>query len=176
GVDFLHYWKNRTWYVQGNIIYSNVNGSKEAILNTQTSFEHLFQRPNAKEASVDPNRTSLTGMGGTFKFGKIGGKTGKMGEIWRGETGVTVRSPELELNDIGFMLTSNEINHWTWVGVHFQKPFYKFRNARLNYNHWLRWDYGGQMLYKQFNFNTNATFRNNWQSGSGVTWNRYDVS
>lgn len=176
GFDFLHYWKRRTWYVRGNVIYSKVSGSKEAILNTQTAFEHLFQRTGAKEVSVDTARTSLTGTGGTIRFGKSAGKPGKLGQILRFETGVTLRSPELELNDMGFMLTANEINHWAWVGLHYQRPFSFFRNARLNYNHWFRWDYGGQLLYEQFNFNSHATFRNNWQSGTGVTWNPYDLS
>ncbi|MEO6490854.1 MAG: DUF5916 domain-containing protein [Ferruginibacter sp.] len=176
GVDFLHYWKKRTWYVRGNVVLSSVNGTREAILNTQYSFEHLFQRPNASELTLDTSRTSLTGTGGTLRFGKIGGKSGKLGQVLKFETGITLRSPELELNDIGFMLTSNEINHFTWVGLHFQRPFLKFRNARLNYNHYLRWDYAGQMLYKQFNFNAFAQFKNNWQTGTSVTWNPYDVS
>ena len=176
GLDFLHYWKNRTWYLRGNAIFSNVNGSKEAILNTQTAFEHLFQRPNAKDLTVDSSRTSLTGSGGTIRFGKIGGKTGKYGQIFKFETGVTLRSPELELNDIGFMLTANEINHFTWAGVSFQKSFSIFRNAGFNYNHWLRWDYDGQLLYEQVNTNAHFTFRNNWQTGTSLTWNPYDVS
>jgi hypothetical protein len=74
------------------------------------------------------------------------------------------------------MLTSNEINHFTWIGLHYQKPFSIFRNARLNYNHWSRWDYGGRFLYQAFNFNSHATFKNNWQAGTGVTWNPYDIS
>ncbi|MGB4844329.1 MAG: DUF5916 domain-containing protein [Ferruginibacter sp.] len=176
GIDFLHYWKNRTWYVRGNIVYSHVQGSKEVILNTQTSFEHLFQRPGAKEFTLDSNRTSLTGTGGTLRFGKAGGKRGKMGQVLRFETGITLRSPELELNDIGFMLTSNEINHFTWVGLHYQKPFSIFRNARLNYNHWLRWDYGGHLMYSQFNVNAHGSFKNNWQNSTSFTWNPYDIS
>ncbi|HYF31747.1 MAG TPA: DUF5916 domain-containing protein [Chitinophagaceae bacterium] len=176
GIDFLQYWKNRTWYVRGNVVFSNVQGTREAILNTQTAFEHLFQRPGATEVSLDSSRTSLTGMGGTLRLGKIGGKQGKKGQVLKFETGLTVRSPGLELNDIGFMLTSNEINHFTWIGLHYQRPFSVFRTARLNYNHWSRWDYGGQFLYQAFNFNSHATFRNNWQTGTGVTWNPYDVS
>lgn len=176
GFDFLHYWKNRSWYIRGNIVFSRVEGSKEAILNTQTAFEHLFQRPDAPEVSVNPNRTSLTGTGGTVRFGKIGGKSGKLGQVFKFETGITLRSPQLELNDIGFMLTSNEINHFTWAGLHFQKPFSIFRNARLNYNHWSRWDYSGKFIYQAFNFNSHATFKNNWQSGTGVTWNPFDIS
>lgn len=176
GLDFLHYWKKRTWYIRGNIVFSNVQGTKEAILNTQTSFEHLFQRKEATEFKLDSNRTSLSGMGGTFRFGKTGGSTGKLGQVFMFETGATVRSPGLELNDIGFMLTSNEINHFTWAGFHFQRAFSIFRSARLNYNHWSRWDYSGRFLYQAFNFNSHATFKNNWQSGTGVTWNPYDIS
>ncbi|MBD2705289.1 carbohydrate binding family 9 domain-containing protein [Spirosoma sp. BT702] len=176
GLDFLHFWKNRTWYFRGNVIFSQVQGSKEVIANTQRAFEHLFQRSNASEIGVDEGRTSLTGTGGTFRFGKIGGKSGKLGQVFKFETGITYRSPELELNDIGFMLTSNEINHFTWAGLHYQKSFSIFRNARINYNHWSRWDFGGQFLYQAFNSNVHATFRNNWQVGTGATWNPYEVS
>ncbi|MFZ1785794.1 MAG: DUF5916 domain-containing protein [Ferruginibacter sp.] len=176
GVDFLHFWKKQTWYIRGNVVYSHVQGTKEMITNTQRSFEHLFQRPGATEFSLDSNRTSLTGTGGTIRFGKSGGKTGKMGQIINFETGLTYRSPELELNDIGFMLTSNEINHFTWVGLRYQKPFAIFRSAQVNYNHWLRWDFGGKFIYSQFNINTNASFTNNWQSGTAVTYNNFDVS
>lgn len=176
GGDFLHYWKNRTWYIRGNVIFSNVQGSKEAILNTQTGFVHLFQRPDASEVAVDSNRTSLTGLGGTLRFGKIAGRQGRKGQVLKFETGVTFRSPSLELNDIGFLLTSDEINHFTWIGLHYQQPFAIFRNARLNYNHWSRWDFGGRFLYQAFNFNSHATFKNNWQSGTGLTWAAYGVS
>lgn len=176
GLDFLHYWKSRTWYIRGNMVFSHVEGSREAILKTQTAFEHLYQRLGASEVSIDSNRTALTGMGGTVRFGKIGGKSGKRGQVFKFETGLTFRSPGLELNDIGFMLTSNEINHFTWAGLHFQKSFSFFRTARLNYNHWSTWDYSGRQIYQAFNFNSHATFKNNWQSGTGVTWTSYDIS
>lgn len=176
GIDFLHYWKNQTWFIRGNVVYSNVQGKKEVILKTQSAFEHQFQRPDAKGFSLDSNRTSLTGTGATIRFGKTGGKAGKIGQVLKFETGLTYRSPQLELNDIGFMLTANEINHFTWVGLQYQRPFSVFRNARINYNHWLRWDFGGKLLYSQFNMNGGGIFKNNWQFGTSITWNPYDVS
>jgi len=176
GIDFLQYFKKRTLYLKGKVVFSRVEGSKSAILNTQTAFEHLFQRYGGREFSLDSNRTALTGTGGTISFGKVGGRSGKWGEVFKFETGVTLRSPQLELNDIGFMLAANEINHYTWAGFHFQKSFLFFRQARLNYNHWSRWDYGGRFLYQAFNFNSHATFNNNWQMGTGTTWNPYEVS
>ncbi|PWK26153.1 carbohydrate binding protein with CBM9 domain [Arcicella aurantiaca] len=176
GFDFLHYWKNRTWYLRGNLVFSHVLGSKQKIYETQTAFEHLFQRTNATEVSLDSTRTSLTGTGGTFRIGKSGGKSGKLGQVFKFETGVTYRSPELEVNDIGFMLTANEINHFTWAGLHFQKQVGIFRNARINYNHFSRWDFGGQFLYQAFNTNMHGNFKNNWRVGTGTTWMPYLIS
>lgn len=176
GLDFLHFWKRRTYYIKGNVIFSRVKGTREAILNTQTSFEHLFQRKDGSEFVLDSNRTSLTGTGGTFLFGKSGGNAGKLGQIFRFQTGVTFRSPGLELNDVGFLFNTNEINHFTWAGVQFQRSFSIFRNANFNYNHWSRWDFSGKFLYQEFNVNANLTFKNNWQAGSSFTWNPYDVS
>jgi hypothetical protein len=176
GLDFLHQWKNRFWYVRGNVVFSNVQGSKEAILNTQTAIEHLFQRPDAPEVKVDSNRTSLTGLGGTIRFGKAAGKAGKQGQVFKFETGITFRTPQLELNDIGFMLASNEINQFTWAGLQFQRGFSVFRSARLNANEWLKWDFSGKLLFQFYNVNAHAIFKNNYQTGFGVTYNPYDVN
>ncbi|HYC38959.1 MAG TPA: DUF5916 domain-containing protein [Chitinophagaceae bacterium] len=176
GLDFLHYWKNKIWYVRGNLVFSHVEGSPEAILRTQTAFEHLFQRRNAPELTVDSQRRSLTGTSGTFRIGKSGGRAGKQGQVFRFETGFTWRSPELELNDIGFMLTTNEINHFTWAGLNYQKAFSIFRAARVNYNHWARWDFSGRHVYRAFNMNTSGTFRNNYNFFTGFTWVAFGIS
>ncbi|WP_304237800.1 DUF5916 domain-containing protein [Jiulongibacter sediminis] len=177
GFDLLHYWKNRTYYIKGSAIFSHVTGSAEKIYNTQTSFEHLFQRPDSDRLSVDPTRTSLTGSGGTIRIGKSGGTgKGEKGRVFNFDSGVTYRSPELELNDIGFMQTANEINHFTWAGFRYPKSFGKFRNARINYNHFFKWDFDGQLMFQLFNVNAHATFQNNWSMGSGLNWNTFDVS
>jgi hypothetical protein len=67
GLDFAHYWKDRNWYIRGNAIFSRVTGTKEKIMETQSAFEHLFQRTNAIETKIDANRTSLTGQ--ALQFG-----------------------------------------------------------------------------------------------------------
>ena len=176
GLDFQRFWKNRWWYVKANAQFSHVEGSEQAISETQTGFTHLFQRPNARHLSVDNTRTSLTGTGGTFKIGKIGGKPDSLGGVFKFESGITWRSPELELNDIGFLQAADEINHFAWAGYQIQKPFSIFRNARVNYNHWARWDFGGQFLYSALNTNIHGWFKNNWRLGTGLTWNPLEIS
>ena len=176
GIDFQHNWNNKAWFYRGNIIFSHLDGSPQSIYNTQTGFEHLFQRPGNTEGKLDNTLTSLTGTGGTFRFGKSGGKQNKKGGLFQGETGFTWRSPQLELNDIGFMQTADEINHFTWVSYVFQKPFSIFNNWRLNYNHWGRWDFAGKPLYQAVNINSNALFKNNWNGGMGATINTLEIS
>jgi len=164
GFDFKHQWNDRDWYLGGNINWSHVRGSEEAIQNTQESIEHLFQREGADHVQVDPGRTSLTGTGGNLQLGKVG--DGR----FMFETGGTWRSPELEMNDIGFQRQSDDIRHYTWVGYRTLKPDSTFRRVGINYNHWTAWDFGGNHNYLQFNTNSWQNWANNWFSNLGLNY------
>lgn len=176
GIDFEHFWNNKWWQLKINLLVSQVRGTEQAILKTQTGFVHLLQRADADYVEVDPERTSLTGTGGTIKIGKYSGNPNKNGGIYKFETGVTWRSPLLELNDIGFLAAADEINHFTWGSYNIQQPFSIFNNARINYNHWARWDFGGRFLYTAINTNAHVWFKNNWRIGGGFTYNPLEIS
>ncbi len=176
GLDFQRFWNQQWWSVKANLLFSQVNGTAAAILNTQRSFAHLFQRSDARHLSIDPARTSLTGTGGTFKIGKTGGRPDSLGGVFKFETGATWRSPDLELNDAGFLQAADEINYFGWCSYHIRQSFSIFRMLQVNYNHWARWDFGGRFLYTAYNANSNLWFKNNWRIGGGMTWNPYDVS
>ncbi|WP_010517708.1 DUF5916 domain-containing protein [Croceivirga radicis] len=163
-LDFKHQWNNRDWYVGGNVVFSHVKGSEEAILNTQQTIRHLFQRVGADHLEVDENRTSLTGTAGNIQLGKVGNGH------WKFETGGTWRSPELELNDIGFQRESDDIRHYTWIGYQTLKPDSTFRRVGINYNHWSAWDFGGNHNYLQFNTNSWQNWKGNWFSNIGFNY------
>lgn len=163
GLDFNHNWKDRTYYLAGNYSMSLVKGSEESILNSQTSSERFFQRPDADYLEVDSTRTSLTGTGGMLKFGR--GGNNKI----RFETGVTWRSPELAINDIGFMRNADLISQWTWIGYQLPKPTKTFRSYYLNFNEFADWDFGGVNTFKGANVNTHAQFNNFWRLSMGST-------
>ena len=169
GIDITHWWKDRTYFLTFNSVFSNVNGSTEAILNTQTAFEHYFQRPDASHLKIDSTATSLTGQGGTLKVGRLN-------KNWMFETGTTWRSPQLELNDLGFMVNADEINYFLWTGYRFTDPFSIFQRLQINYNHYSNWDFGGNHLYLAFNTNAHATFNNFWRLGGGLTHEVKDIS
>ncbi|MEM1320744.1 MAG: DUF5916 domain-containing protein [Bacteroidota bacterium] len=169
GIDFIQFWDNQSWYVSAKGIFSAVHGSKNAIYETQTAFEHAFHRPDAEHLSVDTNATTLAGHGGTLKVGKRGGN-------WKFDTGLTWRSPGLELNDIGFMNNADDITHFFWGGYRINQPFSIFRNFSVNYNHWTSWDFGGNNLYQAVNTNGHAQFKNFWGMGTGMTYEHLNIS
>ncbi|MCG8329637.1 MAG: carbohydrate binding family 9 domain-containing protein [Chitinophagales bacterium] len=161
GIDFFHQWNNRNYYVGANLVTSNVQGSKAAILKTQTSIPHLFQKVDASHVSVNPDKTSLTGTGGDIKIGKAGS-----GHLTF-ESGFTWRSPELELNDIGFMREADVIFNYTGVDYNFFEPFSVFRRATISYKHWVFTDFGGKLNYIDWDVEVSGVFRNNWKSNLG---------
>ena len=163
-MDFKHQWNDRDWYIGGNFIWSHVRGSEDAIQATQESITHLFQRVDATHVEVDSSRTSLTGTGGNLQIGKVGDGH------WKFETGATWRSPELELNDVGFQRQADDIRHYTWVGYRTLKPDKVFRTVGINYNHWSVWDFGGYHNSLRFNTNSWANFKNNWYANIGLSY------
>ncbi len=169
GFDFKHQWNDKAWYVGGNVNWSHVIGSEEAIQNTQESITHLFQREDADYLEVDPNKTSLTGTGGNLQIGNLDGR-------WKFESGATWRSPELELNDIGFQRKADDIRHYTWIGYQTQKPDSTFRKVGINYNHWSTWDFGGNHNSLQFNTNSWQNWKNNWFTNIGFNYQPINYS
>lgn len=160
GIDLLHQWQDRNWYFGSNFVVSHVTGSPEAILKTQQSIPHLFQR-QASHITVDSTKTSLTGTGGDIKIGKAG-----KGHI-QAEAGVTWRSPELELNDVGFMRESDIIQQYSGLSYRSVNSFAGFRSAQVSYQHWFDWDFEGKLNYIDWDLSVDAVFQNNWSMTLG---------
>ncbi len=165
GFDFMHSWKDRIYYIGIKGIFSHVQGDEAAIYRTQTASARYFQRPDASHLSLDSSRTSLSGYGGTIKLGKKGS-----GRI-RFESSLTLRSPGLELNDIGYIRNSDVIHHGTWMGYYIREPFSIFRNFYLNLNYWLLWNFNQELLSKHLNMNFNNQFKNYWYLNGSLTYN-----
>ena len=162
GLDFKHQWKDREYFVEGNIVASHVTGSKEAITNTQESLTHLFQRVDASHIDVDPNRISLSGTGGRFSAGKVAGGN------WTYDGGFIWRSPELELNDLGFLRQADEVRQYFNLRYRTLKPFGAFRNINAQYRQFTSYDFDGNYNRIQHQLNWHANFKNNWWIDMGA--------
>ena len=156
GIDFRHEWKNRDYYIQGNIGLSHVIGSKEAITRTQESIRHLFQRADMKNPKLDVNRTSLTGTGGRVFGGKRGGGN------WRFFLGANWRSPEYEINDIGFLRSTNQIWQFSNVEYLWQEPTKTYRNISTRVIFRSAYDFEGHVNRLETQWNTFVNWANNW--------------
>jgi hypothetical protein len=168
-LDFKQYFDKKNWLFQLNTIVSKVKGSKEAIDNTQTSSTHYFQRPDAGYFHYDPFRTSLSGSGGNVQLTKIGGNLNCMlATMWK--------SPGLELNDIGYLRSTDEIIEVFWSGYKITKPKGIMRSANLNINQWNAWNYFGEHLLFGGNFNGHIMFKNQWALHSGLNFDSESLS
>jgi hypothetical protein len=163
GIHFRHSWKNRTYYIEGNMVMSQVNGSPESLLRTQTSSERFFQRPDADHLEVDSSRTSMSGTGGKLEFGKRGNGNFSF------ETGASWKSPGLAINDIGFMRNTDQFRQWFFVGYNSLKPTKTFRHLNASMYQNSNWDFGGENLSNQINLSTSAEFRNYWGMRMGTS-------
>ncbi|MDW7760796.1 MAG: DUF5916 domain-containing protein [Acidobacteriota bacterium] len=165
GIDAYHSWKNRAYALSFNSVFSWVHGTPEALLRTQTSPLRYFQRPDASHVELDPNRTSLAGHGGTFVIQKMGG-----GRI-QASTGVTWRSPGLELNDMGFLRGADSIMQFFWLGYRITEPFFFFRSFNISVNQWRGWNFSGENIFDGGNVNFGGQFKNHWSAWLGINRN-----
>ncbi|NHF58403.1 carbohydrate binding family 9 domain-containing protein [Flavobacteriaceae bacterium TP-CH-4] len=162
GFDFKHNWKNRNYYVEGNLVTSHVTGSKEAITATQQELTHLFQRVDADHVEVDTERTSLTGTGGRLEAGKAGGGN------WRYSGGLNWKSPELELNDVGFLRQADEIRQYAELNRLFLTPTNLYRRAQIGIEQFTTYDFEGNYNRIQYELEGFINYKNNWFTELGA--------
>ena len=170
GFDFKQQWKDKTYYLTFNTVFSHIRCTREAILEAQTASTRYFQRPDADHVTLDSSRTSLSGYGGTLLFGKEG--KGHINFI----VGATWRSPGLELNDMGYLRRADAIMEFGWVQYRYWEPFSIFRSFSINFNQWKGWNFGKENIFDGGNVNLNTQLRNYWYFGMGIGYNAESLS
>ena len=163
GIDMVHNILDRKYGFTFQFSGSRVEGSEEALINTQESYVRTFQRPDNDYRSVDTTMTTLTGSSSRFQFGKKSGN-------WVWEIGGNHRSPGLEINDMGFLVNTDNINPWFWTQYRVLKEKRIFRSQRYNVHHEQGFDFGGTRTYSGFGMNTFLEFKNLW-SLAVFNWN-----
>jgi len=155
GIDFQQYFAERSYKFSFNVHMSQVRGSEEALVITQRSPVHYFQRPDANYLTLDSTRTSLSGYGGSLKFEKQSGRL-HFGSF------LFVTSPGLELNDLGFLNATDEILEIFFMSYRFNQPFSIFRSMSLSFSQYSAWDFGGTHQNIGASLSSNTQFKNLW--------------
>jgi hypothetical protein len=161
GLDFSNYWKDKTYFLNLTGAFSYVSGTEEAITELQESPVHYYQRPDIEHVQLDTTRTSLTGYGGTAEFGRQGGGH------WRYMGRVALRSPGLDLNDMGYIRQGDIIQQVLWGGYEIWEPFSIFRSFNIYADQYTGWDFGGDFIYQGYEMNTDMQFKNYWSFSPG---------
>lgn len=162
GMDARHrFWANN-YQVGGSAVVSHVSGSPEAMLRTQRTAVHFYQRPDSR-LRIDSAMTAMTGSRLNVNFQKTGGG------ITRFSTGVTTTSAGYEVNDAGFLTRADITQNGNWFGLQFQKPTRAYRRLFVNFNQWNDWNTDGLRLNSGGNVNINGELPNQWWFWTG--WN-----
>ncbi len=155
GVDFEHNWNDRDWTVSGTFSGSQVNGSTEAIEQTQKSPARYYNRVDSDKLSLDPDKTSLSGFATEVSLQKSGG------EHWRSSLTYSEVSPGYEVNDLGF---ENRADYRSAAGALFYQEsdpsflrFYQFWTFEM-----FAWNYDGDMIGNYYNTGGFMRFNNLW--------------
>jgi hypothetical protein len=162
GLDLLHHWKDKEFYVDARLTGSYVNGTVEAIRRLQESSAHYFQKPGVNYLDYDTTSTSMSGYGGKLKVGK-----GSKG-FWRYSAGVTWLSPGIELNDLGYMRSADYINEENEISYLINKPVSIFHTYSINLEQFNSWNFNGTYLGSGGHLSFNSEFKNNWSLGANL--------
>ena len=154
GLDGRHRFADETYEVSGSFVGSQVRGTPEALLRTQTDAHHYFQRPDAEHVQVDSSRTSLSGWSGGVQLEKLSG-------TWRWDAALRTESPGLAINDLGFLQRGDEVltsGGLTYLDAD-EGPTFREIRGRLSQTN--KWTFGGEPTRRSLFASVGGTFRNN---------------
>jgi hypothetical protein len=164
GLDVLHYWSDRTYFLKLQGAGSRVDGSPTAIRSLMLNPVHNYQRPDATHLGVEDGATHLDGTGGAIRIGKDNNG------LWRYYANVDWRSPGLELNDLGYLKTADVLRQSA------QLQYFDTTSGRLLRRRDLRLvetgthDFSGKKLQQEIEFHGELTTNSKWWFSSELHW------
>jgi hypothetical protein len=158
GLDFTRYFADRTWILEASGFFSHVQGDQEAIHALQPNPVHSYQRPDADYLGVDEGATSLSGHGGSIRFGRSEHGRLRVSDrfLWY--------SPGLDFNDVGYLRQADFISNEVTLGWHESVPRGIFRSYQLRLSREDEWDFGGLSTRSQTAVDGSGVLANKWQA------------
>jgi len=92
------------------------------------------------------------------------------GQHWRGEVNTTFKSPELQINRLGYTSRSDTRKVATWIQYRATDDWWIFHNTYNNFNAWSYWNYDGINYDLGGNWNAYLEFINHWSLGGGINF------
>jgi len=155
GLDWRHRFGHNNWSTTGWISGSRVNGSRNAMVATQTASARYYQRPDQDYVTVDSAASSMSGYSAAAVVSKDGGE-------WTTYFGGGITSPGFEMNDAGFLLDADRIAVTTGVGRRWVTPGRTFRSFSVDAGVRQELNLGGVNIHRGTTLSVNGTFNNLW--------------
>ncbi len=163
GLDFSHLFFADSYMIFGGAAFTDVIGTPDAIINTQRSSNHYYQRSDAPHLNVDSSATHLTGFSENAGIFKVNGD-------WRWGIGQWVFSPGFEANDLGYHRSVDNQVQFLWFSRQENEPGKYLRDYRSNMSIWHSTNFGYESHPIGGNVNFNLTLLNYWNFGAGVNY------
>jgi hypothetical protein len=154
--------KNKTYVLTAWGGLSHVQGSRERMVNLQTSSRHYFQRPDAAYLHLDSNATAMTGFAGRMTLNKEKGNV-----ILNASLGTI--NPKFDANDLGFIYRTDIINAHVGTGYQWTNPTTWTRYANCITAAYGNWNYGGRNTWAGLWSKTQLNFLNYYSANVRLT-------
>jgi hypothetical protein len=135
---------------------SHVSGTPEAMLRLQRSSARFYQRPDQTYVRVDPNATSLSGYTAGATLARVSGRH------WLWSVGGYAESPGFELNDVGSLLTADDLQADLSLTYRDTEPGRWLRGLEVTLALSNNWNYGGVRQSTSLSSTVEATLPNFW--------------
>ncbi len=164
GADFRLRLLGGEYIVSGYAGGSLVRGDPAAITRLQRSSARYFQRPDQTYVQLDPQATSMSGYA-------LGAKVVRQsGEHWLWNSSIGVESPGFELNDLGRLGTTDDIDVNLGLTYRETNPGPLLRGYNLSLLGYGNWNHGGVRTVNQFVLSNAVTFLNFWEASLALTY------
>lgn len=156
GTDWRLRFQQGKYAISGFVAGTHVAGDTAAIRRLQTASTRFFQRPDMTHARFDPLRTSLSGYSMQLRADKDAGRR----ILWGAE--IKAESPGFELNDLGRMQSTDDIEYNADLQVRETVPGKHWQSWQLGFETRGARTYGGIHQGNQWAQNSRITLKNFW--------------
>ena len=167
GAQISHRWWDNSWLLDLRLTGSYIYGSQQAIAYEQQLNRHLFQRPDATDVTFDPTATSMSGFDTSWNVGRMGDV-----KHWRFNWGGDLRTPGLELNDLGFQTNSDRILQFLWGQYREDAPSGQLLNWQVQTDVFTINNFEPTLIDYGIEGSASATLDNYWSFAGGYNFDK----
>ena len=152
------------YVITGWASMARIEGNPARMVSVQRSSAHQFQRPDVTHVSVDSTATSLSGHAGRVAVNKQKGN-------FRLNTAFGWVSPGYDVNDMGFLSRTDNMNGHLVLGYRWYEPDGFFRSKGFNAATFRNYTFGGDKTDEGYFLFYDAEFMNYWGMSGNFVFN-----